>query len=373
MSASRPPPTIEDFTISANAERKLRSPSVSSTSGSQTTARGCQNTPARFLPRRRLTAVFPPTALSTMASRVVGTTSQAMPRMYVAATSPATSPTLPPPTATMQSSRSRPASLQCSRSRPATVHCLACSPPAMGTTRHSQALVSQPDGHGIGDGGHGLVGDHHHTARRRRNVSADAVEGARADADQVGMGGADAHRACECHGDAVGHLLRGSPTGGDVELGGAVRGRARHAEVAQRGLGFAPEQGPPTAVGAHPPGQLGVAGVKADHGGAALDELHCAVLHQQPPARCDHQRLRGGQAPPRRRAAPRRESVAHPTRRRRGPRPSQGGRPRPRRCRRSRARAAAPAEAPRWSCRCRGGRRAPPGRGRSPQRPRVSR
>lgn len=46
--------------------------------------------------------VFPPTLASTMASSVVGTWIKGTPRMYVAATKPARSPTTPPPSAIIQ-------------------------------------------------------------------------------------------------------------------------------------------------------------------------------------------------------------------------------------------------------------------------------
>ena len=46
--------------------------SVSKHTGSQKTARGCKKRPARFLPALKFTAVFPPTAESTAASKVVG-------------------------------------------------------------------------------------------------------------------------------------------------------------------------------------------------------------------------------------------------------------------------------------------------------------
>ncbi len=53
----------------------------------------------RFLPFGWFTAVFPPTELSTCASRVVGTCMKGTPLRYVAATKPAMSPITPPPRA----------------------------------------------------------------------------------------------------------------------------------------------------------------------------------------------------------------------------------------------------------------------------------
>ena len=110
------------FTHSARPERNSRTGSVASDSGSQITNAGCANEPMMFFAsdpsgRARFTAVFPPTAASTMARSVVGTCTQAMPRMYVAAANPATSPTTPPPTATTAPARSIPsASMRSQRS-----------------------------------------------------------------------------------------------------------------------------------------------------------------------------------------------------------------------------------------------------------------
>ena len=56
-----------------------RSGRVFKVSGSQSTAEGCQKAPARFLPPLKLTAVFPPTEESTIASSVVGICIKPMP------------------------------------------------------------------------------------------------------------------------------------------------------------------------------------------------------------------------------------------------------------------------------------------------------
>ena len=60
----------------------------------------------RFLAFGWSTATLPPTAASTMASRDVGTCTRGRPRAKVAATKPARSQTMPPPSATMASPRS---------------------------------------------------------------------------------------------------------------------------------------------------------------------------------------------------------------------------------------------------------------------------
>lgn len=60
---------------------------------------GCQKAPTRFLPAGISIAVLPPIEESTIDSRVVGTCTKLIPRMYVAATYPTISPTTPPPRA----------------------------------------------------------------------------------------------------------------------------------------------------------------------------------------------------------------------------------------------------------------------------------
>ena len=67
-------------------------------SRSQSTPAGAWNAPTRFLPSAVLMPVLPPTAASTMPSRVVGTWTTRTPRSQVAATKPARSVVAPPPT-----------------------------------------------------------------------------------------------------------------------------------------------------------------------------------------------------------------------------------------------------------------------------------
>ena len=93
------------FATSASPLRRSRSSSVASTSTSHSTATGWWNVPTRFLPSGRFTAVLPPIAASTWAVSVVGTCTNGMPRMYVDATKPATSPVDPPPSAITGSAR----------------------------------------------------------------------------------------------------------------------------------------------------------------------------------------------------------------------------------------------------------------------------
>ena len=68
-------------------------------SKSTTTESGWWKEPTRFLPELRLIPVFPPTELSTMARRVVGTWWKEIPLRKLAAAKPARSPTTPPPMA----------------------------------------------------------------------------------------------------------------------------------------------------------------------------------------------------------------------------------------------------------------------------------
>ena len=76
---------------------------------STTTRRGAWNAPARFLPSGRSQPVLPPVEASTIASSVVGTLIQPMPRIHVAAAKPVRSPVTPPPRATTVSFRPSPA------------------------------------------------------------------------------------------------------------------------------------------------------------------------------------------------------------------------------------------------------------------------
>src|SRR6185503_19760147 len=75
---------------------------------SHRTPAGGWKAPTRFLPSAVLMPVLPPTAASTMPSRVVGTWTTLTPRSQVAARKPARSVTVPPPTPTIASERVKP-------------------------------------------------------------------------------------------------------------------------------------------------------------------------------------------------------------------------------------------------------------------------
>ena len=98
---------------------------VSSRPGSITTRAGQWKAPIRFFPAGRSTAVFPPIPASTCPTSVVGTATQEMPRMYVAAANPTTSVVQPPPSPTIVPSRPRRNERQ---SRSSTATDLAASP-----------------------------------------------------------------------------------------------------------------------------------------------------------------------------------------------------------------------------------------------------
>ena len=74
---------------------------------------GGERYPPIFFPATRFTAVFPPMEASTWASTVVGICTNSIPRMSSEASSPPTSPTIPPPSATITALRSAPASPTC--------------------------------------------------------------------------------------------------------------------------------------------------------------------------------------------------------------------------------------------------------------------
>src|SRR5256885_342645 len=73
------------------------------------TSEGWWKAPTRFLPAATLIPVLPPTELSTCASRLVGTCTKLQPRLTMADAKPATSPTTPPPRATLIVSMASPA------------------------------------------------------------------------------------------------------------------------------------------------------------------------------------------------------------------------------------------------------------------------
>ena len=120
------------LTISAMPATRSGRGSVDRASRSQSTPAGGWNEPTRFLPSGVLIPVFPPTAASTIASNVVGTWTTRTPRSQVAATNPARSVTVPPPTPTTASLRVKPACPSAPQSSAATTALLASS--ASGTT-----------------------------------------------------------------------------------------------------------------------------------------------------------------------------------------------------------------------------------------------
>ncbi len=97
------------LTTSAIPATKSWGGNVSSVARSHSTPAGGWNAPTRFLPSGVLIPVLPPTAASTIASRVVGTWTTLTPRSQVAATNPARSVVAPPPTLTTASERVKPA------------------------------------------------------------------------------------------------------------------------------------------------------------------------------------------------------------------------------------------------------------------------
>ena len=117
---------------SAIPDTKSGGGSVSSIARSHRTPAGGWNAPTRFLPSEVLMPVLPPTAASTMASSVVGTWTTLTPRSHVAATKPARSVTVPPPTPTIASERVKPDCPRTAQRREATSADLASS--ASGTS-----------------------------------------------------------------------------------------------------------------------------------------------------------------------------------------------------------------------------------------------
>src|SRR5690606_11646627 len=116
-------------------------PAVSSAAGrvsrvarSASTPAGGWNAPTRFLPAAVLTPVLPPTAASTMPSRLVGTATQRTPRSQAAATNPARSLAAPPPTPTTASVRVNPASPSASQQPAATSTVLPASASGTGSS-----------------------------------------------------------------------------------------------------------------------------------------------------------------------------------------------------------------------------------------------
>ena len=125
------------FTTSARPARNSRAGRVASAAVSASTVRGGWKAPTRFLPWGRSTAVLPPTDESTMASRVVGSCTQSMPRIQQAAAKPARSPITPPPRANTQASRRAPSPARASITRLKEARVLEASP--AGSTRRVTA------------------------------------------------------------------------------------------------------------------------------------------------------------------------------------------------------------------------------------------
>ena len=101
-------PRAPYLTTSARPARSSRAGRLRRVVVSAITARGGWKAPTRFLPWAMSTAVLPPTEESTIASRVVGSCTQSMPRIQQAAVKPARSPTTPPPRANTVASRVAP-------------------------------------------------------------------------------------------------------------------------------------------------------------------------------------------------------------------------------------------------------------------------
>ena len=130
------------LTTSPRPETSSARGSVRSVARSHNTPAGSWKEPTRFLPLRVFTPVLPPTAASTIASRVVGTCTTRTPRSHVAATKPPRSVVAPPPNVTIASERVKPASPRASQHAAATSIPLARSPSGIGSTVTSYAVPS---------------------------------------------------------------------------------------------------------------------------------------------------------------------------------------------------------------------------------------
>src|SRR6478609_10909004 len=131
------------FTTSPRPATSSARGSPRSVERSQSTPAGSWKEPTRFLPVRVLMPVLPPTAASTIPSRVVGTCTTRTPRSHVAATKPPTSVVAPPPKVTTTSERVKPASPSASQHDTATAAFLARSPSGIGSTMTSYAAASE--------------------------------------------------------------------------------------------------------------------------------------------------------------------------------------------------------------------------------------
>ena len=115
------------LTTSASPDATSVPGSSRSRSRSQITTRGSWKAPTRFFPVARLMPVFPPTAASTMPSTVVGMLMKSTPRSQLAATNPARSVAVPPPSPTTRSLRVNPAAASSSQHLSSTAGVLAAS------------------------------------------------------------------------------------------------------------------------------------------------------------------------------------------------------------------------------------------------------
>src|SRR3990172_8260781 len=131
-------------------------------------------------------ATFPPMDASTWARSVVGSWTKGIPRMYVAATNPARSPTAPPPSARSVEVRSRPAARQSSQQRSATARVLAVSPSPTPISAPQKPGSAEPlDDDGSGECQDGPVTDERGVppCSARGQPLPDRPEGSRPDED----------------------------------------------------------------------------------------------------------------------------------------------------------------------------------------------
>ncbi len=159
----------------------------------------------------------------------------------------------------------------------------------------SQGMAAQLDGDGVRDRADRLVGDEDDTAGAVRHVPGDVVDRAAGDANQVWLLGSHPDGVEQGRGDVLGDLLRAAPVGALVQLCLRVRGGAHTAQVAQRRLWRAAEQGASAGVVADATGELGVGRVEADDGGALSQDVGHARLHDEAAPGGDDDRRRRGE------------------------------------------------------------------------------
>ena len=123
-----PRPMTSCLIISARPDARISAGSVLRKSASMTTSRGAWNAPARFLPSGRSHPVLPPVDASTIARSVVGTFTQSMPRIQVAAAKPVRSLVTPPPNEHTTSLRPSPFAANAFQSPHTVSIVLCCSP-----------------------------------------------------------------------------------------------------------------------------------------------------------------------------------------------------------------------------------------------------